>query len=73
MPYPKKVREAVERIASERILFGTDNGGWDLEYGGQGSNEIEHEMDKIKYAGLCKRDYENVMGRSASYLLNMKL
>ncbi len=73
MPYPKKVKEAVERVGSERVVFGTDNGGWDREYEGQGGNEMEHEMDKIKYADLNKKDYENVMGRSAAILLGMKL
>jgi len=65
--YPKLIREAAERIGADRILFGTDNGrdvdGW--------ANDFRYEMEKIKAAGLSKKEEEMIMGLNAARLLKI--
>ncbi|MCE1248295.1 MAG: amidohydrolase family protein [Firmicutes bacterium] len=61
MPYPEKIREAVERIGSHRVLFASDGPGCppDLEF------------KKVKLAGLDKGDEEKVLGINIMRILGM--
>lgn len=61
MPYPDKIREAVERIGPERVIFGSD--------GPVSSPVLERE--KVTIAGLSAQDTEMVMGLNAARLLRL--
>lgn len=61
MPYPDKIREAVERIGADRVVFGSD---------GPVSSPIL-ERDKVKIAGLTPAATELVLGRNAAVLLGV--
>lgn len=60
-PYPDKIREAVERIGPERVIFGSD--------GPVSSPVLERE--KVTIAGLRPEDAEMVMGLNAARLLGL--
>ena len=64
MPYPKKIKEAVNRIGARRVMFGTDNGG-------SGGNDLVYEIGKVEEAGLTEEEYRMVMGESAAELLGL--
>jgi uncharacterized protein len=59
MPYPAKVREAVERIGPGRVLYASD--------GPACSPRIE--VEKVKLAGLSAADEELVFGENVVRLL----
>jgi predicted TIM-barrel fold metal-dependent hydrolase len=58
-PYPRKIREAVERIGGERVLFGSD--------GPACSPRLE--LEKVRLAGLPPRAERLVLGGNAERLL----
>lgn len=58
MPMSLKILEAVNRIGSERVLYGSD-GPW---------HEPKVEQLKVQLAGLAPDDLENVMHRSSQKL-----
>ncbi len=55
MPMHTKIREAVERVGAERVLYGSD----------APFHHPEVEMLKVKLCGLNQRDLNMVMGGSA--------
>jgi uncharacterized protein len=59
MPFPHKIREAVQRIGAERILFGSD---------GPVCSPVL-EMEKVRLAGLAEADAIQVLGGTLSRLL----
>lgn len=59
MPYPAKIREAVERIGAERVIFGSD--------GPVSSPVLERE--KVMIAGLTPENAALVLGDNAAKLL----
>jgi predicted TIM-barrel fold metal-dependent hydrolase len=61
MPYPQKIREAVERVGAGRVLFGSD---------GPGCNP-GLEVDKVRMAGLAPADEAQVLGATAARLLDL--
>lgn len=61
MPYPQKIREAVERVGAGRVLFGSD---------GPGCNPAL-EVDKVRMAGLAPADEAQVLGATAARLLDL--
>jgi uncharacterized protein len=60
-PYPAKIKEAVERIGPERVVFGSD--------GPVSSPVLERE--KVMIAGLSTEDTALVLGVNAARLLGM--
>lgn len=58
MPMTLKILEAVQRVGSERVLYGSD-GPW---------HEPKVEQLKVQLAGLNQEDLENVMHRSSQRL-----
>ena len=60
-PYPDKIREAVERIGPERVIFGSD--------GPVSSPVLERE--KVAISGLSAQDAAMVMGLNAARLLGL--
>jgi len=62
MPYPMKIREAVDRIGAERVVFGSD--------GPVSSPALERE--KIMIAGLAKDHTRLVLGGNAMALLGVR-
>jgi predicted TIM-barrel fold metal-dependent hydrolase len=59
MPYPAKIREAVERIGAERVLYASD--------GPACSPRIE--VEKVRLAGLATDAEQLVLGGNAQRLL----
>jgi len=59
MPYPEKIKEAVDRIGGHRVMFGSD--------GPVCSPVLEKE--KIGMAGLKSGDQTQVLGGNAMRLL----
>jgi predicted TIM-barrel fold metal-dependent hydrolase len=59
MPYPAKIREAVERIGAERVIYGSD--------GPVCSPRIE--VEKVRLAGLDPDAERLVLGENAERLL----
>ena len=59
MPYPVKIREAVERVGAERVLYASD--------GPACSPRIE--VEKVRLAGLDAADERLVLGENAARLL----
>jgi predicted TIM-barrel fold metal-dependent hydrolase len=59
MPYPAKIREAVERIGVERVIYGSD--------GPVCSPRIE--VEKVRLAGLSSAAERAVLGENALRLL----
>jgi predicted TIM-barrel fold metal-dependent hydrolase len=59
MPYPAKVREAVERIGARRVLYGSD--------GPVCSPRLE--VEKVRLAGLGAEAERLVLGLNAARLL----
>ena len=59
IPYPDIVREAVQRLGPERVLFGSD---------GPGCNPAL-ELKKVEMAGLSDRERRLVLGENALALL----
>jgi uncharacterized protein len=59
MPYPNKIREAVNRIGAERVVFASD---------GPPANP-ELELRKLKYANLTERENQLITGESIYQLL----
>jgi predicted TIM-barrel fold metal-dependent hydrolase len=60
MPYPRKVREAVDRIGASRVLYASD--------GPACSPRIE--VEKVRLAGLSPADEELVFARNALRILD---
>jgi hypothetical protein len=60
-PYPAKIREAVERIGAERVIFGSD---------GPVSSPVL-ERDKVMIAGLTPEATDLVLGHNAAKLLGV--
>jgi predicted TIM-barrel fold metal-dependent hydrolase len=58
-PYPGKIREAVERIGPERVLFGSD---------GPACSPLL-ELEKVRLAGLPAQAEQRVLGDNARRLL----
>lgn len=54
MPYPKVVKQAVDRIGADRVIFGSD---------GPGCNPAL-EIKKIQMAGLSENQFSKVMGEN---------
>jgi len=61
MPYPEKIKEAVDRIGAHRVMFGSD--------GPVCSPVLEKE--KIVMAGLKSEDQARVLGGTAMRLLGL--
>jgi uncharacterized protein len=59
-PDPSSIREAVDRIGSSRVLFGSDGPGAPPAL----------ELEKVRMAGLSSRDLELVLGINATRLLS---
>ena len=59
MPYPAKIREAVERLGAERVLYASD--------GPVCSPRIE--VEKVRLAGLDPDAERLVLGENAARLL----
>lgn len=62
MPYPEKIRVAVERVGAHRVLFGSD---------GPGCNP-KLELDKVRMARLEAADESDVLGGTAARLLHIE-
>jgi predicted TIM-barrel fold metal-dependent hydrolase len=60
-PYPDKIREAVERIGAERVVFGSD--------GPVSSPVLERE--KVMIADLSPEETDLVLGGNAARLLGL--
>lgn len=60
MPYPHKVREAVERIGAERVVYASD--------GPACSPRIE--VEKVRLAGLTAEDEKRVFAENALRILD---
>ena len=60
MPYPYRVREAVERLGAERILYASD--------GPACSPRIE--VEKVRLAGLAPADERLVFAENAIRILD---
>jgi uncharacterized protein len=60
MPYPDKIREAVERIGAERVIYGSD--------GPVCSPRIE--VEKVRLAGLDARAERLVLGENMQRLVD---
>lgn len=60
MPYPAKIREAVERVGADRVLYASD--------GPACSPRIE--VEKVRLAGLAPRDEELVFAENATRILD---
>jgi hypothetical protein len=60
-PYPEKIREAVERIGAERVVFGSD---------GPVSSPVL-ERQKVMIAGLSPADTALVLGGNAARLMGV--
>jgi len=62
MPYPRKIAEAVSRVGSDRVLFGSD---------GPGCNPAL-EVRKITMLGLDADDERRILGGNAARLLGLE-
>jgi predicted TIM-barrel fold metal-dependent hydrolase len=60
MPYPAKIREAVDRVAAERVLYASD--------GPACSPRIE--VEKVRLAGLDPAAERLVLGENAARILD---
>jgi uncharacterized protein len=58
MPMPTKIREAVERVGPERVLFGSD-----IPF-----HHPKIEIDRVRLAGLAPEDEQRVLSTSARAL-----
>jgi predicted TIM-barrel fold metal-dependent hydrolase len=58
MPMPTKIREAVERVGRERVLFGSD-----IPF-----HHPKIEIDRVRLAGLAPDDVERVLSTNARAL-----
>lgn len=63
MPFAGSIKQAVEEIGSEKMLFGTDL---------PTDNPI-FEAEKVRMAGLKKEDEDNIFFRNAARLLKIDL
>ena len=59
MPYPGVVKQAVDRIGVERVIFGSD---------GPGCNPAL-EVKKVKMSGLTENQLSKVMGENILSIL----
>jgi predicted TIM-barrel fold metal-dependent hydrolase len=59
MPYPARIREAVERLGAERVIYGSD--------GPVCSPRIE--VEKVRLAGLDPQDERRVLGETAADMI----
>ena len=59
--HPRRIRQAVNALGSERILFGSDFP----------TNEPGFELYKIQNAHLKEKEMENVLYRNASRLIKL--
>ena len=62
MPYPVVIRDAVDRIGAQRVIFATD---------GPGCAPVL-ELEKIRLAGLSEQERPLVLGRNAARLLGLE-
>ncbi|MCD6537189.1 amidohydrolase family protein [Candidatus Bathyarchaeota archaeon] len=62
---PRKIREAVDRLGSDRIIFGTDDPTPD------GARFVLAEIDKIRSLNLNPKDEVAILGGTASKLLRI--
>ncbi len=60
MPYPRKIREAVERVGAERVLYASD---------GPACSPLL-EVEKVRLAGLTPEDEQLVLAQNALRLLD---
>ena len=60
MPYPRVIREAVERVGASRVLYASDGPGCDPKI----------EVHKVKMAGLTTSDLEAVFCRNIKKILD---
>jgi predicted TIM-barrel fold metal-dependent hydrolase len=60
MPYPAKVREAVERVGAERVLYASD---------GPACSPVL-EVEKVRLAGLAPQAEKLVLGENTRRLLD---
>jgi predicted TIM-barrel fold metal-dependent hydrolase len=58
MPMPTKIREAVDRVGAERVLFGSD-----IPF-----HHPKVEIDRVKLAGLSPAELEGVLSTNARRL-----
>jgi predicted TIM-barrel fold metal-dependent hydrolase len=61
MPYPDKIGEAVRRIGSDRVIFGSDGPGCDPAL----------ELEKIRLLALPQADHDAVVRGNAARLLGL--
>ena len=61
MPYPEKIREAVERIGADRVLFASDGPGCPPDL----------ELKKVKMAKLSPQEEKLVLGENIKRILNL--
>jgi uncharacterized protein len=54
MPYPCKIKEAVKRIGSKRVLFASDGPGCQLDI----------EVQKVRIAGLSREEEQDLFHRT---------
>jgi len=62
MPMQSKIKEAVEVIGAERILYGSD-----MPFG-----HPAFEIEKVRVSGLSKRELELVLGENALRIFKLK-
>ncbi len=62
---PRKIREAVDRLGSDRIIFGTDGPTPD------GARFVLAEIDKIRSLNLNPKDEGAILGGTAARLLKI--
>jgi predicted TIM-barrel fold metal-dependent hydrolase len=60
IPYPRAIKEAVERIGSTRVLYASDGPGCDPRI----------EVHKVRLAGLTAQDEDAVFHRSIQAILD---
>jgi len=71
--HPYAIRQAVERLGADRVLFGSDasNDGYASHYDQPGQYQSIH-LDAIRLIGLPKKQEEMVLGGSATKLLGVE-
>ncbi len=70
--HPYAIRQAVERVGAERIMYGSDasNGGYDSLYVRPGAYQEIH-MDAVRLIGLPEEQEKMILGGSAAKLLGV--
>lgn len=71
---PYAIKQAVERIGPERVMFGSDssNGGYGSRFENPG-DYMNLMLDAVRYADLTKNQEKVVLGGSATKLLEIDL